>query len=72
MAQHGDEIWRMIRDCRAGIFVAGNAKQMPADVIARLRAIVADRIEERDDGAAAGRFIEELERTGRLQFETWS
>uniref|UniRef100_A0A914WPS0 NADPH-dependent diflavin oxidoreductase 1 n=1 Tax=Plectus sambesii TaxID=2011161 RepID=A0A914WPS0_9BILA len=64
----GETIWRLISEENGHLFVAGNADQMPKDVIQCLKNIAAKYGGVTDVDA----FVEKLEKSGRLQFETWS
>lgn len=79
--QFGEQVWHLLEDgqCKklivwmiifnfsAQIFVAGRAKDMPDAVLEAIKevAVVRGSCENTDD------FVKELEKTGRLQFETW-
>lgn len=66
--EYGAEIWNLINDRNATIFVAGNAHQMPNDIVDTLKSIVSTygHIEN------ANEYVEHMQKIGRLQFETWS
>jgi sulfite reductase alpha subunit-like flavoprotein len=64
----GSHLWHLIDNCNAILFVAGNARQMPTDIVDALKTIATkhghvDNVDE---------YIAQLEKTDRLQFETWS
>ncbi|XP_071820437.1 NADPH-dependent diflavin oxidoreductase 1-like isoform X2 [Apostichopus japonicus] len=63
-------LWRLIQHQRAWFFVAGNAKQMPADVEAALTRIL--QSEGTMTREAAEKYLREMEKKKRLQMETWS
>lgn len=67
LEEQADVVRRLIVEEGGHVFVAGNAKQMPDQVRAALNAAL--RVDEDDDGVDR---CAELEKRGRLQFETWS
>ncbi|CAD5223388.1 unnamed protein product [Bursaphelenchus okinawaensis] len=62
----GEEIWNVLRD-NGSIFVAGRAKEMPDEVIKAIKDVIVNvgHIENPDE------FMNQMEKQGRIQFETW-
>ncbi|KAI6230787.1 NADPH-dependent diflavin oxidoreductase 1 [Aphelenchoides fujianensis] len=65
--EFGDAVWSVLEQEDSQVFIAGRAKDMPDAVVEALK-YVARKYGGREDGE---KFIDELERRGRLQFETW-
>lgn len=79
--QFGEDVWNMLDDgkCKvllkviaiilhlAQIFVAGRAKDMPDAVLEAIKEVVTTHGSHEN----AEVFIKELEKNGRIQFETW-
>ena len=68
--EHGEQLWSLIENHAAYIFVAGNADRMPADVAMALKDVA------RHHGgmaeAEAQQWLRRLEASGRYQVETWA
>lgn len=79
--EHAEVVWKVLQLLNSKAFsrfylqlsvlgrilVAGSAGQMPKDVLECLRIIAQENGVSEPES-----FLETLERTGRLQFETWS
>ncbi|CAF0777867.1 unnamed protein product [Didymodactylos carnosus] len=68
--EYGQMIWTWIHDLNARIYLAGNAKNMPEQVCDALKTIIMKYANLNEDDA--NQYIKELEKTKRLQRETWS
>ncbi|CAG9540209.1 unnamed protein product [Cercopithifilaria johnstoni] len=64
--EYGDEIWNLIKNDNAYVFIAGRAGNMPLEVTASIENIVDA------NGENGKQFIQMLEKKGRLQYETWN
>ncbi|KAH9821289.1 hypothetical protein DFH28DRAFT_1191216 [Melampsora americana] len=64
------EIWEFLSDHSASIFISGSAGQMPKSVRKALRGVCEKEGKMKDD--EIDELIEKLDKTGRLQEETWS
>ncbi|XP_076020454.1 NADPH-dependent diflavin oxidoreductase 1 [Genypterus blacodes] len=63
-------LWEWITDKQACFYIAGSAKQMPAAVCDALKEVI-----EQEGGVSAKEaehMLEAMQRTGRMQSETWS
>ena len=58
----------LIIDRGGYVFVAGNAKQMPDQVRSALQLVLAKRLGEE----AASLYLKNMEKSNRIQLETWS
>ncbi|KAI6185668.1 NADPH-dependent diflavin oxidoreductase 1 [Aphelenchoides besseyi] len=65
--EFGEMVWQILEQNDSQIFIAGRAKDMPDAVVEALKWVAKQHGAHED----ADRFIEDLERRGRLQFETW-
>jgi len=65
--QSGDQLWQLLEDGKSQIFVAGRAKDMPDAVLEAIKEVVKENGARED----ADEFMKELEKAGRIQFETW-
>lgn len=63
-------IWDLVYHSSALFMVAGNAKQMPDEVVAVLKRCATEQLQLTEDEADA--YIKKLELSRRLQMETWS
>lgn len=63
-------IWDLMHHSSALFMVAGNAKQMPDEVVAVLKRCATEQLQLTEDEADA--YIKKLELSRRLQMETWS
>ncbi|XP_014675803.1 PREDICTED: NADPH-dependent diflavin oxidoreductase 1-like [Priapulus caudatus] len=70
MKRHGPLLWKLIHERDAWFCIAGNAKQMPADVTEALRGVA--RSEGGLEAACADDYVRSLELSQRFQTETWS
>ncbi|MGH0187709.1 UNVERIFIED_CONTAM: hypothetical protein FKN15_025966 [Acipenser sinensis] len=68
--EHGRLLWDLIVNEKAHLYIAGNAKQMPAAVTDALKSVFES--EGRLSAAESEELLAELERLGRFQSETWS
>lgn len=68
--ENAELLWDLITNKGACFYIAGNAKQMPASVRDALKEV----FQREGDVSAedAEQMLEAMERTGRLQSETWS
>lgn len=69
LIENADLVWNLLNQ-NAYFFIAGNAKQMPLDVMQSLKEIIRTQGDKTENEAES--FVKELERTQRLQTETWS
>ncbi|EGG03207.1 uncharacterized protein MELLADRAFT_75350 [Melampsora larici-populina 98AG31] len=67
---NSEEIWKMIFKDQASIFISGSAGQMPKSVRKALRNVFEKEGKMKEDEVDG--LIERLEKTGRLQEETWN
>uniref|UniRef100_A0A1Y1KHU1 NADPH-dependent diflavin oxidoreductase 1 n=3 Tax=Photinus pyralis TaxID=7054 RepID=A0A1Y1KHU1_PHOPY len=65
--ENGDLLWELLRTRNVYVFVAGNAKNMPRQV----REAFVSVCKMNGGMANADAFIENMEKTGRYQTETW-
>lgn len=70
IADHRHIVWKLLNEDKGCFFIAGNAKQMPSEVLQAVKDVV--QVEGGKSEDEAELFIKELERTQRLQTETWS
>lgn len=70
IVEHGEVVWNLLSNHGAVCLVAGNSKRMPIDVMDAIKD-VAKQFGSMPEGDVEG-FIATLERTKKLQFETWS
>lgn len=70
MLSESRRLWNLLDEGGAWFMLAGNSKQMPADVLQALREVVAKEGNRTD--AEAEQYLKSLEMTHRLQTETWS
>ena len=70
MIEHGQELWQLIHEQGAYIYLSGNAKRMPADVADALVEIFKLHGGLEQESAAA--YLAYLIRVGRYQEECWS
>ncbi len=70
IAENASLVWKWLSDSQAWVFVAGNSNQMPKDVIKALEDVAKGR--GGMGHTEAENFMIELEKSGRLQMETWS
>lgn len=69
-AEARETIWSLLNDAGACVFVAGNAKKMPAAVRAAFRTVLMHHAGTDAEGAEL--MLRSLDRTKRYQTETWS
>lgn len=70
MLRESGRLWNLLNHEGAWFLLAGNAKQMPADVLNALQTIVQTEGNMKEEEAE--QFLKMLEKTYRLQTETWS
>lgn len=70
MEKEGAELWQWIQERQAFVFVAGNAKRMPIDVLEALKEVAMEHGGLSQERAEA--FVKELQDSKRLQLETWA
>ena len=61
---------RLLVDCRALCLIAGNAKQMPDQVLSALKTTLMTTRNMNDH--EADNLISNMKKTGHIQLETWS
>lgn len=69
MRQFEQAIWEHFEK-GAYFLIAGSAKQMPKDVTDELKSIIQSHLSLMDNEVTE--LVEKMEKSGRLQFETWS
>ncbi len=79
MLKQAAVIFDLLHNKNGSLFIAGNAKRMPQDVMAILETIIKENLANLDSGTddeklgnAAKDFIKLLSSTKRIQMETWS
>jgi sulfite reductase alpha subunit-like flavoprotein len=79
MLEQAGVIFDLVYNKRGCVFIAGNAKRMPQDVMAVLEKIVADGLAKVREATStttitdmAKEFIKSMELSKRIQMETWS
>ncbi|XP_074546850.1 NADPH-dependent diflavin oxidoreductase 1 [Halichoeres trimaculatus] len=68
--ENAELLWELIANKNACFYIAGNAKEMPSSVCDALKEVF-----QREGGVSsedAKQMLDVMERTGRLQSETWS
>ncbi len=65
-------VWNLIYNNKASIYVAGNAKQMPTQVRQTIVDIFKQESNNAFDYKKIEQIVDNLELSGRLQFECWS
>ncbi|KNC84683.1 hypothetical protein SARC_03117 [Sphaeroforma arctica JP610] len=70
MINRGKDIWDLIHNGKAVVYVCGNSKRMPDDVKKALRTIAQTHAPMTEDEASS--YITQLETARRLQLETWA
>ena len=69
IGQHGAEVWRLLQQQGAWVYVAGRADKMPAQVAAALEEVVASHGGMSPTDAAA--WLRRMELKGHYQVEAW-
>ncbi|CAN0379483.1 NADPH-dependent diflavin oxidoreductase 1 [Lampetra fluviatilis] len=70
MREEGALVWHLLHNEGGCLYIAGNSKSMPSGALDALKWIAATH--GGLDDAEAQAFVSELEKTRRLQWETWS
>jgi sulfite reductase alpha subunit-like flavoprotein len=70
LKEQAAEVWRVLSQPGAAVFVAGSAKKMPTDVYNTIRAVVGEQRGMDEKGAE--RFMQGLVRARRYCVESWS
>lgn len=68
--QHGAEVWQLLSEHGAWVYVSGSAEKMPANVVSAFEEIA--MVQGGLSAAAAAKFVRQLELTGRYHVEAWS
>lgn len=68
--EHGALVWRLLSQQGAAVYVSGSAQKMPAGVAAAFEDVAAQHggLSKEE----AGRYVRQLELTGRYRVEAWS
>jgi len=74
LLKNSAEVFELIDKLDAVIYIAGNSKRMPEDVLEILRKIIENNseIEENDKRAFSENYMKVLDTNRRIQLETWS
>ncbi|KAG0144216.1 hypothetical protein CROQUDRAFT_660286 [Cronartium quercuum f. sp. fusiforme G11] len=70
--KHADEVWELMSKQEASIYISGSAGQMPKAVRKALKGVCLSQGKMKEEEGKVDEHIEMLDRTGRLQEETWS
>jgi sulfite reductase alpha subunit-like flavoprotein len=68
--EHGGDLWDLVANGGASVYVAGSADKMPADVAAAFRDVLMER--GGMTGVEAEKMMRGMEACGRYQVEAWS
>jgi len=69
MERHGEQLWRLLSDQRAFLYVCGDAKSMAKDVHRALVGLV--QAGKGCNGTQAEAYVKQLQDTGRYQRDVW-
>lgn len=72
MKENSKEIYQLVHEGDAHIFIAGSSKRMPEDVLETIRQIIEQHANTNGDTKEySNKFMNQLELSKRIQMETW-